>query len=124
MGGRGRPTAWFNFFFSFLNRTGWVRVVRFRHYKTRNRTKPNIFLNILTSLIGFFKIWFFRLIFFGFLNADEASGSNKGGLSDLGHTKTRISSGISIMKERLGVTQFETGSLHTLNANFHSKAGN
>jgi len=46
--------AWFINFFSFLNRTGSVRVGRFRHTKTRNRTEPNIFLNILTGLTSFF----------------------------------------------------------------------
>ena len=51
--------AWFIIIFSFLNRTGSIRfgsirVGRFRHTKTRNRTGPDIFINILTGSIGFF----------------------------------------------------------------------
>jgi hypothetical protein len=49
------------FIFSFLNQTGLVRVDRFRHTKTGNRTEPDIFLNILTGSIGFF----YRFGFFG-----------------------------------------------------------
>jgi hypothetical protein len=56
--GRRRPavrTAWFNFFLiPKPNRFGSVRVGWFRHTKTRNRTEPDIFLNILTGSIGFF----------------------------------------------------------------------
>ena len=60
--GRRRPAAWTVwFFFSFLNRTGSVRVGRFRHTKTENRIEPDIFLNILTDSIGFFyRFGFFR----------------------------------------------------------------
>jgi len=75
-GGRGRLSGYVNcnllglmgrkrFFISKLNRFGSVRVVRFKHYKTRNRTEPDIFLNIL---IGFcFRFGFFSYFFFGFL---------------------------------------------------------
>jgi len=35
-------------------RFGSVRVNRFLHYKTENRTEPGFFLTILISLIGFF----------------------------------------------------------------------
>jgi hypothetical protein len=45
----------------FLNRFGSVRVNRFLHYKTENRTEPVFFLNILIGLIGFFS----RFGFFG-----------------------------------------------------------
>ena len=37
-----------------LNWFGSVRVAQFKQYKTGNRTEPNIFLNILIGLIGFF----------------------------------------------------------------------
>jgi hypothetical protein len=50
------------FFISKPNRFGSVRVVRFKHYKTGNRTEPDIFLNILIGLIGFY----FRFGFFGY----------------------------------------------------------
>jgi hypothetical protein len=53
------------FFISKPNRFGSVRVVRFKHYKTGNRTEPDIFLNIL---IGFFSVRFFRLFFSRFLS--------------------------------------------------------
>jgi hypothetical protein len=63
MGGGGSrlgPLGLF-FFFSFINRTDSVRVGRFRHTKTGNRTEPDIFLNILTGSIGFFyRYGFFR----------------------------------------------------------------
>jgi len=56
------------FFISKPNRFGSVRVVRFKHYKTGNRTKPDIFLNILIGL--YFRLFFFRFSrfnwFFGF----------------------------------------------------------
>jgi hypothetical protein len=52
------------FFISKPNRFGSVRVAQFKHYKTGNQTEPNIFLNILIGLIGFFSVWFFRLFFF------------------------------------------------------------
>jgi hypothetical protein len=56
------------FFISKPNRFGSVRVVRFKHYKTRNRTEPDIFLNILIGLIGFyFRIGFFGYFFSSFL---------------------------------------------------------
>ena len=60
--GRRRP-AWFIYFFFILNpnRFGSVRVGRFRHTKTGNRTESDIFLNILTGSIGFF----YRFGFFG-----------------------------------------------------------
>jgi len=61
--GRRRP-AWFIYFFSFLTRTGSVRVGRFRHTKTGNRTEPDIFLNILTGSIGFFIGSVFSVNFF------------------------------------------------------------
>jgi hypothetical protein len=48
------------FFFIFKpNRFGSVRVGRFRHTKTGNRTGPDIFLNILTGSIGFFYLFGF-----------------------------------------------------------------
>jgi len=50
------------FFISKPNRFGLVRVVRFKLYKTGNRTEPDIFLNILIGLIGFY----FRFRFFGY----------------------------------------------------------
>ena len=50
------------FFISKSNRFGSVRVVRFKHYKTGNRTEPDIFLNILIGLISFC----FRFGFFGY----------------------------------------------------------
>ena len=55
----GRPAAWTAWFILFYfipkpNRFGSVRVGRFRHTKTENRTGPDIFLNILTGSIGFF----------------------------------------------------------------------
>jgi len=56
MGGGGLrlgPLGLF-FFIPKLNRFGLVRVGRFRHTKTGNRTEPDIFLNILTGSIGFF----------------------------------------------------------------------
>jgi len=57
------------FFISKPNRFGSVRVVRFKHYKTGNRTEPDIFLNILIGLIGFFFDLVFSVIFFsGFLS--------------------------------------------------------
>ena len=74
--GRGRLSGYVNcnllglmgrkrFFISKLNRFGSVRVVRFKHYKTRNRTEPDIFLNIL---IGFcFRFGFFGYFFSVFL---------------------------------------------------------
>jgi hypothetical protein len=46
-----------SFFISKPNRFGSVWVVRFKHYKTRNRTESDIFLNILIGLIGFY-FWF------------------------------------------------------------------
>jgi hypothetical protein len=49
------------FFISKPNRFGSVRVGRFRHTKTGNRTEPDILLNILIGLIGFF----YRFDFFG-----------------------------------------------------------
>jgi hypothetical protein len=53
------------FFISKPNWFGSVWVVRFKHYKTGNRTEPNIFLNIL---IGFyFRFGFFGYFFPGFL---------------------------------------------------------
>jgi len=55
-------------FFSFLNRTGSVRVSWFRYTKTGNRTEPDIFLNILTGSIDFFyRFGFFGYFFSGFL---------------------------------------------------------
>ena len=55
MGGRGGPCLVYCFFFFIfkLNRFGSVRVGRFRHTKTGNRTGPDIFLNILTGSICF-----------------------------------------------------------------------
>ena len=53
-----------NFFFSFLNRAGSVRVGRFRHTKTGNQTELDIFLNILTGLIDFFTGSIFSVNFF------------------------------------------------------------
>jgi hypothetical protein len=50
------------FFISKPNQFGSVRVVRFKHYKTGNRTEPDIFLTILIGLIGFY----FRFGFFGY----------------------------------------------------------
>ena len=72
--GRGRPCD-YNllglmgrkcfFLISKPNRLGSVRVVRFKHYKTGNRTEPDIFLNIL---IGFcFWFGFFSYFFSSFL---------------------------------------------------------
>jgi hypothetical protein len=63
MGGGGLRLGPLGFFFFIpnLNRFGSVRVGRFRHTKTGNRTEPDIFLNILTSSIGFF----YRFGFFG-----------------------------------------------------------
>ena len=56
------------FFISKSNRFGSVRVVRFKHYKTGNRIEPNIFLNILIGLIGFyFRFGFFGYFFPGFI---------------------------------------------------------
>jgi hypothetical protein len=49
------------FFISKPNRFGSGCPV---YYKTRNRTKSNIFLNILISF--FFTVWFLQLIFFQF----------------------------------------------------------
>jgi hypothetical protein len=55
------------FFISKPNRFGLVRVVWFKHYKTGNRTKPDIFLNILIGLIGFyFRFGFLGYFFFRF----------------------------------------------------------
>ena len=54
------------FFISKPNQFGSVRVVRFKHYKTGNRTEPDIFLNILIGLIGFY----FRFGFFGYFFSD------------------------------------------------------
>jgi hypothetical protein len=63
--GRRRPaawTAWFIFFFiPKPNQFGLIRVGRFRHTKTGNRTEPDIFLNILIGSIGFF----YQFGFFG-----------------------------------------------------------
>jgi len=57
------------YFFSFLNLTSSVRVGRFRHIKIRNWIEPDIFLNILTSSIGFFTGSVFSInFFFSFLN--------------------------------------------------------
>jgi hypothetical protein len=57
------------FFISKPNRFGSVRVVRFKHYKTGNRTEPDIFLNILIGLIGFyFRFGFFGYFFSSFLD--------------------------------------------------------
>jgi hypothetical protein len=58
--GRRRP-AWFIYIFFILNpnRFGSVRVGRFKHTKTRNRTESDIFLNILTGSIGFFYLFGF-----------------------------------------------------------------
>jgi len=57
------------FFISKPNRFSSVRVVRFKHYKTGNRTEPDIFLNILIGLIGFyFRFGFFCYFFFSFLD--------------------------------------------------------
>ena len=48
----------------FLNRFGSVRVNRFLHYKTENRTEPRFFLTILIGLIGFFFGSVFSVNFF------------------------------------------------------------
>jgi hypothetical protein len=52
----------------FLNRFGSVRVNRFLHYKTENRTEPRFFLTILIgffSRFGFFSFFrFYRFIRF------------------------------------------------------------
>ena len=52
------------FFISKPKRFGSVRVVQFKHYKTGNRTEPDIFLNILIGLIGVFHGSVFMVIFF------------------------------------------------------------
>ena len=63
--GRRRPTAWTAWFIFFFipkpNRFGSVGVGWFRHTKIRNRTEPDIFLNILIGSISFF----YRFDFFG-----------------------------------------------------------
>jgi len=44
-------------FFIIISKLNWfgsVRVTRFKQYKIENRTEPNIFLDILIDLIGFF----------------------------------------------------------------------
>ena len=57
------------FFISKPNRFGSVRVVRFKHYKTGNRTESDIFLNILIGLIDFyFRFGFFGYFFSSFLD--------------------------------------------------------
>ena len=65
--GRRRP-AWFIYIFFILNpnRFGSVRVGRFRHTKTRNRTESDIFLNILTGLVfsvNFFPVFSVKSVF-------------------------------------------------------------
>jgi hypothetical protein len=55
-----------HFFISKPNRFVSVRVVRFKHYKTGNRTEPDIFLNTLIGLIDFFFGLVFSVIFFRF----------------------------------------------------------
>jgi hypothetical protein len=55
------------FFISKPNRFGSVRVVRFKHYKTGNRTGHFSKYSNRFHLF-FFKVWFLQLIFFGFLD--------------------------------------------------------
>ena len=57
MGGGGPLGLYIFFFIPNPNQFNSVRVGRFRHTKTGNRTESDILLNILTGSIGFF-YWF------------------------------------------------------------------